>query len=69
MVFLFLLHLLPLLLLFLSCFFFFHSQALDWLQETGEQYLSTHTSPGETTEKTQELLKDYEEFRVSAKVH
>ncbi|KAI4889787.1 hypothetical protein NFI96_030817, partial [Prochilodus magdalenae] len=42
-------------------------QALDWLQETGEQYLSTHTSPGETTEKTQELLKDYEEFRVSAK--
>uniref|UniRef100_A0AAR2L901 Kalirin RhoGEF kinase n=1 Tax=Pygocentrus nattereri TaxID=42514 RepID=A0AAR2L901_PYGNA len=42
-------------------------QALDWLQETGEQYLSTHTSPGETTEKTQELLKEYEEFRVSAK--
>ncbi|XP_060724800.1 kalirin RhoGEF kinase b isoform X2 [Tachysurus vachellii] len=42
-------------------------QALDWLQETGEQYLSTHTSPGETTEKTQGLLKDYEEFRVSAK--
>ncbi|XP_066520975.1 kalirin RhoGEF kinase b isoform X3 [Hoplias malabaricus] len=42
-------------------------QALDWLQETGEQYLSTHISPGETTEKTQELLKDYEEFRVSAK--
>ncbi|KAG7326913.1 hypothetical protein KOW79_010314 [Hemibagrus wyckioides] len=42
-------------------------QALDWLQETGEQYLATHTSPGETTEKTQGLLKDYEEFRVSAK--
>uniref|UniRef100_A0A8B9HLZ8 Kalirin RhoGEF kinase n=1 Tax=Astyanax mexicanus TaxID=7994 RepID=A0A8B9HLZ8_ASTMX len=42
-------------------------QALDWLQDTGEQYLSTHTSPGETTEKTQELLKNYEEFRVSAK--
>ncbi|MCJ8730057.1 hypothetical protein PDJAM_G00113080 [Pangasius djambal] len=42
-------------------------QALDWLQDTGEQYLSTHTSPGETTEKTQGLLKDYEEFRVSAK--
>ncbi|KAM9483661.1 kalirin RhoGEF kinase b isoform 1-T1 [Clarias gariepinus] len=42
-------------------------QALDWLQETGEQYLLTHTSPGETTEKTQGLLKEYEEFRVSAK--
>lgn len=47
---------------------FSHTQALDWLQETGEQYLATHTSPGETTEKTQGLLKDYEEFRVSAKV-
>ncbi|KAJ8253327.1 hypothetical protein GJAV_G00211670 [Gymnothorax javanicus] len=42
-------------------------QALDWIQETGEYYLSTHTSPGETSEKTQELLKEYEEFRVSAK--
>uniref|UniRef100_A0A8C9TU34 non-specific serine/threonine protein kinase n=1 Tax=Scleropages formosus TaxID=113540 RepID=A0A8C9TU34_SCLFO len=42
-------------------------QALDWIQETGEYYLSTHTSPGETSEQTQELLKEYEEFRVSAK--
>ncbi|XP_036396533.1 kalirin isoform X3 [Megalops cyprinoides] len=42
-------------------------QALDWIQETGECYLSTHTSPGETSEQTQELLKEYEEFRVSAK--
>ncbi|XP_031414206.1 kalirin RhoGEF kinase b isoform X2 [Clupea harengus] len=42
-------------------------QALDWLQERGEYYLSTHTSLGETSEKTQELLKDYGEFRVSAK--
>ncbi|XP_061081598.1 kalirin [Conger conger] len=42
-------------------------QALDWIQEAGEYYLSTHTSPGETSEKTQELLKEYEEFRVSAK--
>ncbi|KAK1798865.1 hypothetical protein P4O66_007150, partial [Electrophorus voltai] len=41
--------------------------ALDWLQETGEQYLSTHTSPGETTERTQELLREYGDFRVSAK--
>ncbi|XP_066544670.1 kalirin isoform X3 [Amia ocellicauda] len=42
-------------------------QALDWIQETGEYYLSTHTTPGETCEKTQDLLKEYGEFRVSAK--
>uniref|UniRef100_A0A4W5PTZ3 non-specific serine/threonine protein kinase n=1 Tax=Hucho hucho TaxID=62062 RepID=A0A4W5PTZ3_9TELE len=42
-------------------------QALDWIQETGEYYLSTHTSPGESGERSQELLKEYEEFRVSAK--
>uniref|UniRef100_A0A8C7TSD5 non-specific serine/threonine protein kinase n=1 Tax=Oncorhynchus mykiss TaxID=8022 RepID=A0A8C7TSD5_ONCMY len=42
-------------------------QALDWIQETGEYYLSTHTSPGESGEGSQELLKEYEEFRVSAK--
>ncbi|XP_041924915.1 kalirin isoform X2 [Alosa sapidissima] len=42
-------------------------QALDWIQETGEYFLSTHTSPGENAEKTQALLKEYEEFRVSAK--
>lgn len=43
-------------------------QAIDWLQETGEYFLSSHTSPGDTSEKTQELLKEYEDFRVSAKV-
>ncbi|KAK9972958.1 hypothetical protein ABG768_023712 [Culter alburnus] len=42
-------------------------QAIDWLQETGEYFLSSHTSPGDTSEKTQELLKEYEDFRVSAK--
>ncbi|KAJ8282297.1 hypothetical protein COCON_G00048160 [Conger conger] len=42
-------------------------QALDWIQERGEYFLSTHTSPGETQERTQELLKEYGEFRVSAK--
>lgn len=46
----------------------FLPQALDWIQETGEFYLSTHTSTGETTEETQELLKEYGEFRVPAKV-
>lgn len=43
-------------------------QALDWIQETGEFYLSTHTSTGETPEETQELLKEYGEFRGPAKV-
>uniref|UniRef100_A0A6I8PGU4 non-specific serine/threonine protein kinase n=1 Tax=Ornithorhynchus anatinus TaxID=9258 RepID=A0A6I8PGU4_ORNAN len=42
-------------------------QALEWLQESGEFYLSTHTSPGETPEETQALLKEYGEFRVPAK--
>uniref|UniRef100_A0A6Q2ZJM2 non-specific serine/threonine protein kinase n=1 Tax=Esox lucius TaxID=8010 RepID=A0A6Q2ZJM2_ESOLU len=42
-------------------------QALDWIQETGEYYLSTHASPGESGERSQELLREYEEFRVSAK--
>uniref|UniRef100_A0A8C2YHL1 Kalirin RhoGEF kinase n=1 Tax=Coturnix japonica TaxID=93934 RepID=A0A8C2YHL1_COTJA len=42
-------------------------QALDWIQETGEYYLSTHNSTGESAEETQELLKEYGEFRVPAK--
>ncbi|XP_030643161.1 kalirin isoform X2 [Chanos chanos] len=42
-------------------------QALEWIQEEGEYYLSTHSPPGETNEKTQELLKEHDEFRVSAK--
>uniref|UniRef100_A0A8C3DN01 Kalirin RhoGEF kinase n=1 Tax=Corvus moneduloides TaxID=1196302 RepID=A0A8C3DN01_CORMO len=42
-------------------------QALDWIQETGEYYLSTHSSTGESAEETQELLKEYGEFRVPAK--
>ncbi|XP_070806055.1 kalirin [Pituophis catenifer annectens] len=42
-------------------------QALDWIQETGEYYLSTHTSPGESADETHELLKEYGEFKVPAK--
>uniref|UniRef100_A0A8C5QUW3 non-specific serine/threonine protein kinase n=1 Tax=Leptobrachium leishanense TaxID=445787 RepID=A0A8C5QUW3_9ANUR len=42
-------------------------QALDWIMEAGEHYLSTHTSPGECTEKTQELLRQYQEFQIPAK--
>lgn len=43
-------------------------QALEWIQEAGEVYLTTHTSPGDSVEKSQELLKEYDEFRISAKV-
>uniref|UniRef100_A0A8C2J2C6 non-specific serine/threonine protein kinase n=1 Tax=Cyprinus carpio TaxID=7962 RepID=A0A8C2J2C6_CYPCA len=42
-------------------------QALEWIQEAGEVYLTSHTSPGDSVEKTRELLREYEEFRISAK--
>ncbi|XP_067460366.1 kalirin isoform X4 [Thunnus thynnus] len=42
-------------------------QALDWIQETGEVYLATHTSPGDSSEETQQLLNDYHHFRLTAK--
>lgn len=49
-----------------SCVFSF--QALDWLQQSGDHYLATHTSPGATVAETQELLNQHREFCVSAKV-
>ncbi|XP_054870922.1 kalirin isoform X2 [Amphiprion ocellaris] len=42
-------------------------QALDWIQDTGEVYLSTHTSPGDSSEETQQLLNDCHHFRLTAK--
>ncbi|XP_018428257.1 PREDICTED: kalirin-like [Nanorana parkeri] len=42
-------------------------QALDWIQEMGEHFLSTHTSTGESLDQTQSLLKEYEDFRMPAK--
>ncbi|KAI7807748.1 kalirin RhoGEF kinase b isoform X1 [Triplophysa rosa] len=42
-------------------------QAIGWLQDTGEYFLSTHATPGDSNERTQELLKEFEDFRVSAK--
>ncbi|XP_037542667.1 kalirin [Nematolebias whitei] len=42
-------------------------QALDWIQETGEVYLNTHTSPGGSSEETQQLLTDHHHFRLTAK--
>ncbi|XP_069191995.1 triple functional domain protein isoform X3 [Procambarus clarkii] len=42
-------------------------QALDWIMETGEMYLSTHTNLGDTKEETEKLLKEHNEFKGTAK--
>ncbi|MFT7811725.1 triple functional domain protein isoform X1 [Arapaima gigas] len=42
-------------------------QALEWIHDTGEFYLSTHTSTGSSIQHTQELLKEHEEFHITAK--
>ncbi|KAK3851641.1 hypothetical protein Pcinc_039994, partial [Petrolisthes cinctipes] len=42
-------------------------QALDWIMETGEMYLSTHTKLGDTKEETERLLKEHNEFKGTAK--
>lgn len=43
-------------------------QALEWIHDTGEFYLSTHTNVGESLEETEMLLKEHNEFKVTAKV-
>uniref|UniRef100_A0AAR2JYI3 non-specific serine/threonine protein kinase n=1 Tax=Pygocentrus nattereri TaxID=42514 RepID=A0AAR2JYI3_PYGNA len=42
-------------------------QALEWIHDTGEFYLSTHTSTGSSIHHTQELLKEHEDFHITAK--
>ncbi|XP_043921535.1 triple functional domain protein [Protopterus annectens] len=42
-------------------------QALEWIHDAGEFYLSTHTSTGSSIHHTQELLKEHEEFQITAK--
>ncbi|KAK1895341.1 Triple functional domain protein [Dissostichus eleginoides] len=44
-------------------------QALEWIHDTGEFYLSTHTSTGSSIHHTQELLKEHEDFQITAKGH
>ncbi|KAI4898076.1 hypothetical protein NFI96_018077 [Prochilodus magdalenae] len=43
-------------------------QALEWIHDTGEFYLSTHTSTGSSIHHTQELLKEHEDFQITAKI-
>ncbi|XP_015250189.1 PREDICTED: kalirin-like [Cyprinodon variegatus] len=42
-------------------------QALEWLQQSGDHYLATHTSAGASVAETQELLNQHREFCISAK--
>uniref|UniRef100_A0AAV2LC82 Uncharacterized protein n=1 Tax=Knipowitschia caucasica TaxID=637954 RepID=A0AAV2LC82_KNICA len=42
-------------------------QALDWLSQSGDHYLSTHTSPGASLTETQELMVQHRDFCISAK--
>ena len=41
--------------------------SLDWITQTGERYLESHTSLGDTKEETEQLLKEHSMFKVTAK--
>lgn len=43
-------------------------QTLDWIHDTGDLYLSTHTGVGSNREETEALLKEHNEFKATAKV-
>lgn len=42
-------------------------QALEWIHETGELYLSTHTNVGKNRIENEQLLHDHNEFKGAAK--
>ncbi|XP_049828356.1 kalirin isoform X4 [Schistocerca gregaria] len=42
-------------------------QAIEWIHETGEFYLSTHTNVGQNKEETETLLSEHNEFKGTAK--
>ncbi|CAL8069824.1 unnamed protein product [Orchesella dallaii] len=42
-------------------------QALDWIHDTGDFYLSTHTEVGRIREETEALLLEHNEFKATAK--
>ena len=43
-------------------------QALEWIHDTGDLYLSTHTEVGKDLTETEALLKEHNEFKGTAKV-
>ncbi|GFV45273.1 triple functional domain protein [Trichonephila clavipes] len=42
-------------------------QALEWIRETGEDYLDNRSTLGDNVEETKSLLKEYNEFKGNAK--
>ncbi|KAK6627027.1 hypothetical protein RUM44_009504 [Polyplax serrata] len=42
-------------------------QALDWIRDKGDLYLSTHTSVGQNKDETETLLSEHNEFKGKAK--
>lgn len=44
-------------------------QALDWINNTGELYLATHTNVGKTRVENEQLLVEHHEFKEAAKVN
>ncbi|KAF7988703.1 hypothetical protein HCN44_001276 [Aphidius gifuensis] len=42
-------------------------QALEWIHETGELYLSTHTNVGKNRIENEQLLQEHNEFKSAAK--
>lgn len=42
-------------------------QALGWIKDTGEHYLTSHNSVGDSREETERLLKEHNEFKGNAK--
>ena len=43
-------------------------QALEWITETGELYLATHTNVGKNRIENEQLLREHNEFKGAAKV-
>jgi hypothetical protein len=43
-------------------------QAIEWIHDTGEIYLSTHTNVGQSKEETETLLLEHNVFKGTAKV-
>ncbi|KOC61451.1 Triple functional domain protein [Habropoda laboriosa] len=42
-------------------------QALEWIKETGELYLATHTNVGKNRIENEQLLREHNEFKGAAK--
>ena len=43
-------------------------QALEWISQTGELYLATHTNVGKNRLENEQLLQEHNEFKGAAKV-